>query len=105
MTVEELIEQLNLDGKRYAKHKDQYINIEYPYYPIEIEIDANIAFLTSVDSMTGVSVQYAISIPYVQDYDIFNQVATTLLFGIKEISSDINLIFKEDNNEENSISE
>ena len=105
MTVEELIEQLNLDGKRYAKHKDQYINIEYPYYPIEIEIDANIAFLTSVDSMTGVSVQYAINIPSTPNYDIFNQVVETLRYGADKIGGNIDLIFKENENEENSISE
>ena len=104
MTVEELIQCL-INDIRYTRYRDEFINLVNPYNPIKINIKDNIAYFTLVDSKTGVSIQYAISIPYVQDYDIFNQVATTLLFGIKEISSDINLIFKEDNNEENRISE
>lgn len=99
MTVAELIECLNNDI-RYTRYRDEFINLVSPYNPIKIGIKDNIAFFTLIDSKTGVSIQYAINIPYVQDYDIFNQVATTLIFGIKEISSDINLIFKENENEE-----
>lgn len=93
MTTEELIECLDSDG-RYIKIDDNFYDQSDTFNLIKIIISGSLAYFYVINNKTGLSLQYAVNIAAIKDYDIFNSIIANLVFNLKETAHDINLIFK-----------